>query len=98
LDLLLRCVGELVPLGVEELDAVVLRRVVRGGDDDAEVEREQRDSRCRKDTAEDCVAADGDDAARERLLELDTGCARVPADEHLRRTRPRGGGATETLD
>ena len=38
LDLLLRRVGELAALAVEELDAVVLRRVVRRRDDDAEVE------------------------------------------------------------
>src|SRR5215217_4469995 len=41
LDLFLRRVDELPAVAVEELDAVVLRRVVRGGDHDAEVEREQ---------------------------------------------------------
>ena len=39
LDLLLGRVGQLAPARVEELDAVVLGRVVRGRDDDAEVER-----------------------------------------------------------
>ena len=38
LDLLLLRVDELLPVAVEELDAVVLGRVVRRGDDDAEVE------------------------------------------------------------
>ena len=38
----------LLPVAVEELDAVVLGRVVRRGDDDAEVEREQRDRRRRQ--------------------------------------------------
>ena len=37
LDLVLDGVGQLEALAVEDLDAVVLRRVVRGGDDDAAV-------------------------------------------------------------
>ena len=40
-------IGELVAVGVEELDAVVLRRVVRGRDHDAEIEREERHGRSR---------------------------------------------------
>ena len=63
LDLLLGLVGQLVPGAVEELDAVVLGRVVRGGDDDAEVEREQRDRRRRQHAGEHGVAARLDDAA-----------------------------------
>ena len=47
LDLVLRAVGELVAVGVEELDAVVLGRVVRGRDHDAEIEREERHGRGR---------------------------------------------------
>ena len=86
LDLLLGRVGQLVPLRVEELDAVVLGRVVRGGDDDAEVEREQRDRRRRQDAAEDAVAAGRDDAARERLFELD---AATRACRARRRPSPR---------
>ena len=43
LDLLLRPIRELATFRVEELDAVVLRRVVRRGDDDAEIQRQQRD-------------------------------------------------------
>ena len=53
LDRLLVGVGELVPLGVEELDSVVLGRVVRGGEDDAEILREQGDGRCRQDATDD---------------------------------------------
>ena len=68
LDLLLGRVGQLVAMRVEELHAVVLGRVVRRRDDDAEVEREQRDSRGRQDAAEDAVAAGGDDAARRTPL------------------------------
>ena len=37
LDLLLQLVGELEALAVEDLDAVVLKGVVAGGDDDAGV-------------------------------------------------------------
>ena len=69
LDLLLLGVDELLPVAVEELDAVVLGRVVRRGDDDAEVEPEQRDRGRRQHPAEHRVAACGDDTARERILE-----------------------------
>ena len=51
LDLLLLPVDEL-PSAPEELHAVVLRRVVRGRDDDAEVVRKQRYRRRREDAAE----------------------------------------------
>ena len=81
LDLLLGGVGQLAAVLVEELDAVVLRRVVRCRDDDAEVEREQRHRWRRQYPGEHGVAARGDDAARERLLELGAGAARVAADE-----------------
>ena len=37
LDLVLDGVGQLEALAVEDLDAVVLRRIVRGGDDDATI-------------------------------------------------------------
>src|SRR5581483_10623011 len=98
LDLLLGLVRQLASVRVEELDAVVLRRVVRGGDDDAEVERRERDGRRRQHAADDAVAARRDDAAREALLELDPRGARVPADEHLRGARPERGRAAEPLD
>ena len=98
LDLLLRRIGELAPLRVEELDAVVLGRVVRGGDDDAEVEREQRDGRRRQHAAEDAIAARRDDPARERLLEPLARGPRVAADEDLRGAGPERRGAAEPLD
>ena len=98
LDLLLRDVRQLVALRVEELDAVVLRRVVGGRDDDAQVEREQCDGRRGQHPAQDAVATGGDDAARERLLELDPGRARVPAHEDLGRAGPERCGPAEALD
>ena len=71
LDLLLGRIGELVAVGVEELDAVVLRRVVRRGDHDPEVEREQCNGRRREDAAEDASPPAEITPARERLFELD---------------------------
>jgi hypothetical protein len=87
-----------VPVGVEELDAVVLRRVVRGRDHDAQIEREQSDRRCRQHARDNCVAARGDDSARERLLELGPGCARVTADEDATTAGPEGCGLPQPLD
>ena len=98
LDLFLRHVRELVASRVEELDAVVLRRVVRRGDDDSEIEREQRDRGSREDAAENAVAARGDHTARERLFELDARGSCVTPDEYLRRPGPQGSCATEPLD
>ena len=88
----------LLPVAVEELDAVVLGRVVRGRDDDAEVEREQRHRRGRQDAGEHGVAARGDDAARERLLELRAGAARVAADEDAAAAGPERRRLAEPLD
>ncbi len=98
LDLLLRRVGELASLAVEELDAVVLRRVVRRRDDDAEVEAEQRDRGSRDDAGEDRRAARGDDAACERLFELRARRARVASDEDLAAAGPERRRLTEALD
>ncbi len=98
LDLLLEGVGELVPVAVEELDAVVLRRVVRGRDHDAQVEREQGDRRRRQHSGEDGVATGGNDTARERLLELGPGAARVAADEDATAAGPERRGLAELLD
>jgi hypothetical protein len=47
LDLLFGGVAEFPPVAVEDLDPVVLGRVVRSRDDDPEVEREQRNCRGR---------------------------------------------------
>ena len=98
LDLLLGRIRQLVAVRIEELDAVVLGRVVRGRDDDAEIEREQRDGRCREHAAENAVAAGGDDAARERLFELDAARPCVTADEDSRRARPQRRSSPEALD
>ena len=48
LDLLFRLVGQLLAVAVEDLDPVVLGRVVGRGDDRAEIERQQRDGGCRQ--------------------------------------------------
>ena len=98
LDLLLGLVGQLLPVAVEELDAVELRRVVGGRDDDAQVEREQRDGRSRQDAGEDRAAAGRDDSRGERLLELGARGARVAADEDPPAAGPQRGGAPEPLD
>ncbi len=85
------CASEsLWPCPVEELDAVVLGRVVGRRDDDPEVEREQRDRRRRQHAAEHGVPAGGDDAASERLLELGAGPTRVAADEDATAARTSG--------
>ena len=98
LDLLLGGVGQLAALGVEELDAVVLGRVVRGRDDSAQVEREQRDGRGRQHAGEDGVAARRSDAPRERLLELGPRAARVAPDEDAPASGPERRRAAEPLD
>src|SRR5581483_6178738 len=98
LDLLLRGVTELAPHAVEELDAVVLRRVVGGGDDDAEVEAEQRDGRRREDARENGDASRRGDAARERLLELLARGACVASDEDPTATAPERRRLAELLD
>ena len=98
LDRLLVGVGELAPVLREELDAVVLGRVVGGGDDDAEVEREQRDRRRRQDAGEHRVTSRRGDAARERALELRPGGAGVAADEDCAAPGPERGRTAEPLD
>ena len=90
-------VGELAPVAVEELDAVVLRRVVRRRDDDAEVEPEQRDRRRRHDACQH-GAAGRCDTARERLLELLARGARVAADEDAAAPGPERRRLAQLLD
>jgi hypothetical protein len=97
-DLLLGGVHELLPVTVEELDAVVLGRVVRGGDHDAEVEREQRNGRSGEHTCQHGVSAGRHDAPRERLLELFSRRARIPADEHASAPAPERRRLAELLD
>ncbi len=68
LDLVLELVGQLRAVAREELDAVVLGRVVRRGDHDArrrvELGREERDRRGGLDPGQDHVAARRTDAVR----------------------------------
>jgi hypothetical protein len=87
-DLVLEVVGQLVPEGPEELDAVVLGRVVRGADHDAgaglELGREERDRGRRLDAGEDDVGARGPDPLGERPLERLARGARVAPDDQGR--------------
>ena len=101
LDLELVLVGELEAVGAEELDAVVLVGVVRGGDHGGEVEAvardQQRRGRRRQHAAEQRVSPGRADAGRERGLQHLAGLARVANDQHLRAPRvgQRGRGAAE---
>ena len=97
LDLLFLLVDELAAVE-EELHAVVLGRVVRGRHDDAEVLGEKRDSRGRKNAAENRGAARGHDPSGDRLLELVSRRARVAADEHAPTSRPQRRGACGPFD
>ena len=85
LDLVLHGVGQLEALAVEDLDAVVLRRVVRRGDDDAAVAvqlaRQKRDGRRRDDARQKRRATHGHDAGGNGRLQHVAGQARVLADE-----------------
>ena len=98
LDLLLGGVGQLAPVAVEELDAVVLGRIVGCGDDRAEIEAEERDRRRRQHAREDGAPAGRGDAARERVLELGPAGARVAADEDPPAAAPERRGPAEPLD
>ena len=98
LDLLLLLVGQLLPVAVEELDTVVLRRVVRGGDDAAEIECQQRDRRRREHSRDDGVSAGRRDPVCERRLELHAGGTRVAPDEDPSASGPQRCGPAEPLD
>ena len=98
LDLFLLRVGELAAVAVEELDAVVLRRVVRRRDHCAEVEREQGDRGTRQHTSDHRGSTGHRDAACKRALELGAGCARVATDEDASATRPGRGSPAERFD
>ena len=91
LDLELGVVGELEAVAAEELDAVVAVRVVRGGDDDAEVEPvaadQQRRAGRRQHAAEQRLAAGGGDPGGHGGLEHLARLARVADDEHARGAR-----------
>src|SRR5262249_28767969 len=98
LDPLLCRVAELAAVAVEELDPVVLGWVVRRGDDDAEVEREQRHRGGRQDAGDDRVAACLDDTAGQGRLELRPRGARVAEYEDAAAVGPERGGLAEPLD
>ena len=93
LDLVLGVVAELEPVSSEELDSVVLVRVVRGGYHGGQVEpmaaHQQRRGRSRQHAAEQRVATPGGNARGERRLEHFAGLSRVPHDQHLRPLRGR---------
>jgi hypothetical protein len=88
LDRQLGGIGELEAVGAEELDPVVLERVVRRRDDRREVKAQAADQqRCRRrrqDAAEQHVPAGGGDPGGERRLEHRARLARVADDEHAR--------------
>ena len=91
-------IGQLVALGVEELDAVVLGRVVRGGEDDAEILGEQRHGGRRQHAADDRDPACRDDPLHDRLLERRAGATGVTPDEDAPTSCPGRRGASELLD
>jgi hypothetical protein len=92
-DLLLRVVGQLHPVRAEELQPVVLVRVVRrrhhARQVEAEAPREQRRAGCRQHAAHEGVAAGGGDPRRQRGLEHLARLARVAHDQHLRNAARR---------
>ena len=86
LDRLLGGVGELEAVGAEELDAVVLERVVRGRDHHPEIgahrAREHAHRRRRHRADEEDVHADRGEARGQRRLEHVARAAGVLADQH----------------
>ena len=86
LDLALGLVGELVAVGVEQLDAVVGEGVVGGRDHHAEVGPERAcqhgDGRRRHRPQQEHVHADGGEARHQRRLDHVAGEPRVLADDH----------------
>ena len=85
LDAVLDVVGELVAIGAEELDAVVIVRIVGGGDDDAGVGAEGAgdvgDAGAGEGADEDDVNAHGKDAGGKGVFEHVTGEAGVLSDD-----------------
>ena len=98
LDLDLVRIGQLVALAVEDLDPVVLGRVVRGRDDEPEILREKRDGGCREHAREHGGTACLDDPAGQRSFEARAGIAGVTTHEHAAAaTGPQRRGASQTL-
>src|SRR5439155_27196349 len=98
LDLLFLCIGQLLSVPIEELHAVVFRRVVGRGDHTAEVERQQRHRGRRQNASDARVPTRRRYSARKGVLELGARDARVAADEDAPTAGPDRGGTTETLD
>ncbi len=98
LDLELLLVGQLDALAREDLDAVVLGRVVARRDDRATRLREERNRRRREDATEGYGRSAGREPGRERLLERGPGLARVAADEHGTALAPTGERDAEARD
>ena len=98
LDRLVVLVRELLASRPEDLHPVVLRRVVRGGDDDAEILGKQGDGGRREHARDQSRTACGRDASRDRLLELRPGRACVATNENATPAGPERGGLTDLLD
>jgi hypothetical protein len=84
LDLLLDFVAELEPVRTEELDAVVLERIVRGGDHHSEIGPQRPgqhgDRRCRHRAEKEDIHADGGEAGNKCVFQHVSGQARILAD------------------
>jgi hypothetical protein len=84
LDLALDGVGELEPVRPEELDAVILVEIVRGGDHHADIgphrARHHGDGGGRNRAEQEHVHADGEKPGGQRLLDHVAGQARILAD------------------
>ncbi len=85
-DLELDLVGQLVAVRPEQLDAVVVIRVVRGGDHHAEIgahrARQHRNRRRRHRAGQQHIHPDRSEARHQRGLDHITGQPRVLADQH----------------
>ena len=83
----LSLVVELVAVAVDEFDAVVFKRVVRGGDDDTEVRAklgaEHGDGRCGQLSGENDIDTGGIETRSERRLEHFARSTRVAAQHDL---------------
>src|SRR5581483_3273390 len=87
LDRMLGRVVKLETVGTEELDAVVLVGIMRGGYHRCEVQlvpaKKKRRSRRRQHSSDQCVPPTGAHTRGERRLEHLAGLARVAHDQHL---------------
>ena len=94
LDAVFSLVGQLEAVRAEQLDAVVLERIVRCGDHDADIGAQaagQHGNRRRGQRTDDGdVHAGGDEARRQRRFDQIAGQARVLADQHAMAMRTTG--------